>query len=75
MKTFTIAVIAGDGVGKEIVPHGKRILDAVARKHDVTFVFRDFEWAPTISSNGAGWDAGGARSTFCSRATQSFWGL
>jgi tartrate dehydrogenase/decarboxylase/D-malate dehydrogenase len=44
MKTFTIAVIAGDGVGAEVIPQGKRVLEAVARKHHVTFAFQDFDW-------------------------------
>jgi tartrate dehydrogenase/decarboxylase/D-malate dehydrogenase len=44
MKTFTIAVIAGDGVGVEIVPPAKRVLEKVARKLDVTFAFQDFDW-------------------------------
>jgi tartrate dehydrogenase/decarboxylase / D-malate dehydrogenase len=44
MKTFTIAVIAGDGVGTEVIPQGKRVLDAVGKKHNVTFAFQDFDW-------------------------------
>ncbi|MCP6726054.1 isocitrate/isopropylmalate family dehydrogenase, partial [Klebsiella pneumoniae] len=36
MKTFTIAVIAGDGVGTEVIPPAKRVLDAVAKKHQIT---------------------------------------
>ena len=44
MKTFTIAVIAGDGVGQEVVPEAKRVLEQAARKHNVTFSFQDFEW-------------------------------
>ena len=44
MKTFTIAVIAGDGVGGEVVPQGKRVLEAVAARHDVAFAFQDFDW-------------------------------
>jgi len=44
MKTFTIAVIAGDGVGPEVIPQGKRILEAVAKRHDATFAFEDFDW-------------------------------
>lgn len=28
MKTFHIAVIAGDGIGKEVVPEGIRVVDA-----------------------------------------------
>jgi tartrate dehydrogenase/decarboxylase/D-malate dehydrogenase len=44
MKTFTIAVIAGDGVGTEVIPQAKRVLEKIARKRDVTFAFQDFEW-------------------------------
>jgi tartrate dehydrogenase/decarboxylase/D-malate dehydrogenase len=44
MKTFTIAVIAGDGVGAEVIPPAKRVLEKVARKYDVTFAFQDFDW-------------------------------
>jgi len=44
MTTFTIAVIAGDGVGAEVIPQGKRVLEHVARKHSVNFAFQDFDW-------------------------------
>ncbi len=44
MKAFTIAVIAGDGVGTEVVPQAKRVLDRVAGRHSVSFVFQDFNW-------------------------------
>jgi tartrate dehydrogenase/decarboxylase / D-malate dehydrogenase len=44
MKTFTIGVIAGDGVGTEVVPAARRVLEAIAKKHDVTFAFQDFDW-------------------------------
>ena len=44
MKTFTIAVIAGDGVGTEVIPPAKRVLEKCAQKHDVTFSFQDFDW-------------------------------
>src|ERR1051325_7560131 len=44
MKTFTIGVIAGDGVGAEVIPQAKRILESVAQKHQTTFAFQDFEW-------------------------------
>jgi tartrate dehydrogenase/decarboxylase/D-malate dehydrogenase len=39
MKNFRIAVIAGDGVGQEILPHGKRILDRLG-----SFSYSDFPW-------------------------------
>ena len=30
MKSYHIAVIAGDGIGREVVPEGMRVLEAVA---------------------------------------------
>ena len=44
MTTFTIAVIAGDGVGTEVIPQGKRVLEQIGRKHSVNFAFQDFDW-------------------------------
>jgi tartrate dehydrogenase/decarboxylase/D-malate dehydrogenase len=44
MTTFTIAVIAGDGVGTEVIPQGKRVLEHIGRKHHVNFAFQDFDW-------------------------------
>ena len=44
MKTFTIAVIAGDGVGPEVIPPARRVLEKIGRKYQVTFAFQDFEW-------------------------------
>jgi tartrate dehydrogenase/decarboxylase/D-malate dehydrogenase len=44
MQTFTIAVIAGDGVGPEVVPHAMRVLEAAGRRHQVTFSFQEFDW-------------------------------
>jgi tartrate dehydrogenase/decarboxylase / D-malate dehydrogenase len=44
MKTFTIGVIAGDGVGTEVIPQGKRVLEQAGRKYDVNFSFQDFDW-------------------------------
>jgi len=37
-------VIAGAGVGQEVVPEGKRVLDRAGRKHDFTCRFQDFDW-------------------------------
>jgi tartrate dehydrogenase/decarboxylase / D-malate dehydrogenase len=44
MKTFNIAVIPGDGIGKEIVPEGIRVLDAAARRFGFQFNWREFDW-------------------------------
>ena len=45
MKTYTITVIPGDGIGKEVVPEGLRVLEAVAAKFGFGFRFRHFEWS------------------------------
>ncbi|MEI7428979.1 MAG: tartrate dehydrogenase [Betaproteobacteria bacterium] len=45
MKTNKIAVIPGDGIGKEVVPEGIRCLEAVARKFGIAFKFDDFDWS------------------------------
>ena len=37
MKTINLAVIAGDGIGPEVVTEGLKVLDAVAKKYEVTF--------------------------------------
>src|SRR5579864_8868488 len=44
MPSFQIAVIAGDGVGREVIPQAKRVLEKSGRRHDVQFAFRDFDW-------------------------------
>jgi tartrate dehydrogenase/decarboxylase/D-malate dehydrogenase len=44
MKTFTIGVIAGDGVGKEVLPQARRVLEAIGHRYSVSFAFQDFEW-------------------------------
>ena len=44
MKTFTIAVIPGDGVGREVVPQATRVLERAAQKHGVAFAFQEFDW-------------------------------
>ena len=40
-----IAVIPGDGIGKEVVPEGLRVLEAVASKCDCDFQFDSFDFA------------------------------
>ena len=37
MKTIELVVIAGDGIGPEVVNEGLKVLDAVAKKYDVAF--------------------------------------
>ncbi|MDH1703872.1 tartrate dehydrogenase [Comamonas terrigena] len=40
-----IAVIAGDGIGKEVMPEGLRALEAAARKFQLPLEFHHFDWA------------------------------
>ncbi|WP_424926773.1 tartrate dehydrogenase [Amaricoccus tamworthensis] len=40
-----IAVIAGDGIGKEVVPEGLRVLEAAAKRHDIGLEFDEFRFA------------------------------
>lgn len=44
MKSYDIAVIPGDGVGKEIAKEGVKILNAVAEKYGFGIKTEDFEW-------------------------------
>ncbi|MDI9331540.1 MAG: tartrate dehydrogenase [Alphaproteobacteria bacterium] len=45
MSKKRIAVIAGDGIGKEVVPEGVRVLDAVARKFGLDLHFDHFDFS------------------------------
>ena len=43
MKNVNLAVIAGDGIGPEVVAQGLRVLDKVGAKHGVNFVKTDYD--------------------------------
>jgi tartrate dehydrogenase/decarboxylase/D-malate dehydrogenase len=45
MAVHRIAVIAGDGIGKETVPEGLRVLDAVSRRFGIEFEWQEFDWS------------------------------
>jgi tartrate dehydrogenase/decarboxylase/D-malate dehydrogenase len=45
MKTFRIAVIPGDGIGKEVVPEGIRVLEAAGKRFGFQFVWQHFDWS------------------------------
>jgi tartrate dehydrogenase/decarboxylase/D-malate dehydrogenase len=45
MKTYRIATIPGDGIGKEVVPAGREVLEALAaNRAGFRFAFTDFDW-------------------------------
>jgi len=45
MKTFSVAVIAGDGIGKEVVPEGIRVLEAAGKRFGFQFRWQEFDWS------------------------------
>ncbi|WML44881.1 tartrate dehydrogenase [Neobacillus sp. PS3-40] len=46
MNTLEIAVIPGDGIGKEVVPASLKVLDAVAEVHGgLKFKYSEFPWS------------------------------
>ena len=45
MTTHRIAVLPGDGIGKEVVPEGLRVLDAAARQFGIDLRFDHFDFA------------------------------
>ncbi len=45
MTVHRIAVIAGDGIGTEVMPEGLRVLESVARRFDIGLAFDHFDFA------------------------------
>jgi tartrate dehydrogenase/decarboxylase / D-malate dehydrogenase len=45
MTKHKIAVIAGDGIGKEVVPEGIRVLEAAGRKFGFEFQWDELPWS------------------------------
>ena len=45
MKSYAIATIPGDGIGKEVVPAGQRVLESLAgASGELRFEFEGFDW-------------------------------
>jgi tartrate dehydrogenase/decarboxylase/D-malate dehydrogenase len=44
-RTYKIAVIPGDGIGKEVVPEGLRVLEAAATVHGFSLELHQFDFA------------------------------
>ncbi len=44
MKNWKIAIIEGDGIGREVVPEGVRVLEAAGRKFGIGFTWKYFDW-------------------------------
>lgn len=45
MQAQRIAVIPGDGIGKEVVPEGMRVLQAAATRFGIQFQWDEFDWS------------------------------
>lgn len=45
MTTLNIAVIPGDGIGKEVIPEGQRVLDRVAGIHGLEIAWQHYDWS------------------------------
>ncbi len=43
-KTYQIATIPGDGIGKEVIPAGRQFLEALASTSSCNLQFENFEW-------------------------------
>jgi tartrate dehydrogenase/decarboxylase/D-malate dehydrogenase len=44
MKVHKIAVLAGDGIGKEVMPEDTRAVEAAARRFNFAIEWTTFEW-------------------------------
>jgi tartrate dehydrogenase/decarboxylase/D-malate dehydrogenase len=45
VKKHRIAVIPGDGIGKEVIPEGQRVVEAAAGKFGIDIEWKQFDWA------------------------------
>jgi len=53
-KTYRLAVIPGDGIGKETTPEGLRVLDAAARRFGFQLKLDHYDWScETYKQTGA----------------------
>jgi tartrate dehydrogenase/decarboxylase / D-malate dehydrogenase len=55
MPRYRIATIAGDGVGKEVMPEGVRVLDAAARKFGIELELDHFDWSCDLYDTIGSW--------------------
>ena len=45
MHSYKIAVIEGDGIGREVVPQGLGVLEAAGRRFQIDFSWHHFDWS------------------------------
>ncbi len=44
-KNIKIALIPGDGIGKEVIPEGIRVLETATKKHSINIKWTEFDWS------------------------------
>jgi len=44
-RNYEIATIPGDGIGREVVPEGIRVVEAAARRFGFSVSWREFPWS------------------------------
>ncbi len=60
MRKLQVAVIAGDGIGREVVPEGIRVVDAAGRRFGFKVRWTEFDWScQTYLKTGAMMPPGG----------------
>src|SRR2546430_8487048 len=42
-----IALIPGDGIGTEVIPAAREVLDTVGRRHGIELSYTEFDWSCT----------------------------
>ncbi len=45
MNELNIAVIQGDGIGKEVIPEGIKILESISSRFNISFSWDEFDWS------------------------------
>ena len=45
MPEYRIAVIPGDGIGREVIPEGIKVLETVGSHFGIRFLWEEFDWS------------------------------
>jgi tartrate dehydrogenase/decarboxylase/D-malate dehydrogenase len=44
-RAYKIAVVAGDGIGREVIPEGMQVVEAAGRKFGFSVGWKEFDWS------------------------------
>lgn len=45
MRTYRVALVPGDGIGREVIPEGVKVLEKIADRFGVAFAWDQFDWS------------------------------